>query len=143
MVSGNPFAAQLDCIAKLRLKNQSRLCDLFSHATALNTPRAQVSPSMLTAALRCGLAVTRKVAAVVHRVHLNFSRSVVTSTALSTTASTSSTTASIASSTISITFLKDRLEHVRLPQSPLIAALLGHIAPDVDDLLDRDLQQQR
>ena len=99
---------------------------------------------MLSALLRYGLAETRKVAAVVHRVDFSVSRSFVTSTAFPTTASTaSSTTATIASSTVSITLLPDRLEHVCVPQNPLMAALLGQITPDVNDLFDRDLQQQR
>ena len=48
-------------------QNQYHLCDLLSQATtALNTLRAQVSSRMLTALLRCGLAVTRKIAAIIH-----------------------------------------------------------------------------
>ena len=93
---------------------------------------------MLAEPLRRRLAIARQKTAVIHRIDVWFIGAFII--ALSALSTVSPVSALSARSATAVTLAAEgRAEHVRLPQTPLVAPALGRVAPDVDDVVDWDL----
>ena len=88
---------------------------------------------MLAAPLRRSLPIAREISAVIHCIDLWTIASIITLCALCATAAV----AAVAAAAAGLSELKAaRSMIVGLPQTPLVPPALGHVSPDVDDLVD-------
>ena len=91
---------------------------------------------MLAAPLRRSLPIAREISAVIHCIDLWTIASIITLCALCATAAVAAV-AAVAAAAAGLSELKaERSMIAGLPQTPLVPPALGHVSPDVDDLVD-------